>query len=145
MNKQGILDHDELVATLERAAKNNPKTIFIACHLANCCSDLSKLGKLFDRYPNLFADIAARYGEIAPIPRYVHDFMEKYQDRLVYGTDMGTAKEMYRTTFHILETADEHFYNQELFNYHWPLYGLLLSDQTLKKLYQDNAKKIMRY
>ena len=144
MTKKGILDHDELIATLERAVKNNPETIFIACHLANCCSDLSKLGKLFDNCPNLYADIAARYSEIAPIPRFVHDFMEKYQDRLVYGTDMGTGKEMYRATFHILETADEHFYNQDLFNYHWPLYGLSLSDKTLKKLYHDNAKKIIR-
>ena len=41
MTKKGILDHDQLVATLEHAVKDNPKTIFIACHLANCCSDLS--------------------------------------------------------------------------------------------------------
>jgi uncharacterized protein len=142
MTKKGILDHDQLVATLENAVKDNPTTIFIACHLANCCSDLSKLGQLFDAYPNLYADIAARYGEIAPIPRYVHDFIEKYADRLVYGTDMGTAKSMYQTTFRILETADEHFYQQDLFNYHWPLYGLSLSDAALQKIYDGNAKKI---
>jgi uncharacterized protein len=145
MTKKGILDHDQLVATLENAVKNNPKTIFIACHLANCCSDLSKLGRLFDAYPNLYADIAARYGEIAPIPRYVHDFMEKYADRIVYGTDMGTAKTMYQTTFRILETADEHFYQQDLFNYHWPLYGLSLSDAALQKIYNGNAKKIQAH
>jgi len=145
MSKKGILDHDQLVATLENAVKNNPKTIFIACHLANCCSDLSKLARMFDAYPNLYADIAARYGEIAPIPRYVHDFMEKYSSRIVYGTDMGISKKMYRTTFHILETADEHFYEQDLFNYHWPLYGLWLSDETLKKIYSENGKKISEY
>jgi predicted TIM-barrel fold metal-dependent hydrolase len=69
--------------------------------------------------------------------------MEKYSNRLVYGTDMGDSPEMYRTTFRILETADEHFYEQERFNYHWPLYGLSLSDEMLKKLYQDNAKEIL--
>lgn len=142
MTKKGILDHDQLVTTLENAVKNNPKTIFIACHLANCCSDLSKLGRLFDAYPNLYADISARYGEIAPIPRYVHDFMEKYADRIVYGTDMGTAKSMYQTTFRILETGDEHFYQQDLLNYHWPLYGLSLSDSALQKIYNGNAKKV---
>jgi predicted TIM-barrel fold metal-dependent hydrolase len=145
MSKQGILDHDQLVTTLENAVKNNPKTVFIACHLANCCSDLSKLAKLFDKYPNLYADIAARYGEIAPIPRFVHDFMEKYATRIVYGTDMGTSKKMYNTTFRILETADEHFYEQNLFNYHWPLYGLSLSDATLKKIYNENGKKILTH
>src|SRR6185312_8491369 len=94
MTKMGILGHDELIATLERAVKNNPKTIFIACHLANCCSDLNKLGRLLDRYPNLYADIAARYEEIAPIPRFARNFIAKYQDRLVYGTDMGTNGDM---------------------------------------------------
>jgi len=145
MNKKGILDHDQLVTTLENAVKNNPKTIFIACHLANCCSDLSKLARLFDTYPNLYADIAARYGEIAPIPRYAHDFMEKYSSRIVYGTDMGISRKMYITTFHILETADEHFYEREFFNYHWPLYGLALTDETLKRIYSDNGKKISEY
>jgi len=145
MTKKGILNHDQLVATLENAAKNNPKTTFIACHLANCCANLSMLGGLFDKYPNLYADIAARYGEIAPIPRYVHDFMEKYADRIVYGTDMGPTDEMYQTTFRILETADEHFYDQDLFGYHWPLYGLSLTNATLKKIYSDNAKKILMH
>jgi predicted TIM-barrel fold metal-dependent hydrolase len=144
MTKRGILDHDQLVATLEHAVRDNPKTVFIACHLANCCADLSTLAKLFDTYPNLYADIAARYGEIAPIPRYVHDFIEKYADRIVYGTDMGTSKKMYQITFRILETADEHFYERDLFNYHWPLYGLSLTGATLKKIYSDNGKKILR-
>jgi predicted TIM-barrel fold metal-dependent hydrolase len=145
MSKEGILDHDQLVTTLENAVKNNPKTVFIACHLANSCSDLGKLAKLFDKYPNLYADIAARYGEIAPIPRYVRHFMDKYAGRIVYGTDMGTSKKMYLTTFRILETADEHFYEQNLFNYHWPLYGLSLPDITLKKIYSENGKKILRH
>ena len=143
MSKKGILDHDGLVLSLENAVKNNPNTIFIACHLANCCSDLSKLAKLFDKYSNLYADIAARYGEIAPVPRYVKNFMEKYADRIVYGTDMGTSAKMYHLTFQILETADEHFYEHELFSYHWPLYGLSLSDATLKRIYNENSKKIL--
>lgn len=143
MTKKGILNHDQLIATLEHAVRDNPKTTFIACHLANTCSDLSVLAGLFDKYPNLYADIAARYGEIAPVPRFVHAFMEKYSDRLVYGTDMGTAKEMYQTTFRILESADEHFYDHDQFGYHWPLYGLSLTDATLKKIYGDNGKRIM--
>ncbi|WP_018616873.1 amidohydrolase family protein [Segetibacter koreensis] len=143
LTKKGIIGHDELITTLENAVRNNPKTTFIACHLANTCSDLSVLGRLFDKYPNLYADIAARYGELAPIPRYVHAFIEKYNNRLVYGTDMGPDKEMYHTTFRILETADEHFYEHNQFGYHWPLYGLSLTDATLKKLYSENGKKIL--
>jgi predicted TIM-barrel fold metal-dependent hydrolase len=143
MTKKGIIGHDELIQTLENAVRDNPKTTFIASHLANSCADLSVLGKLFDKYPNFYADISARYGEIAPIPRFVHAFMEKYSDRLVYGTDMGPTKKMYLVTFRILESADEHFYETDMFEYHWPLYGLELTDATLKKIYSDNAKKIL--
>ncbi|HEY4155431.1 MAG TPA: amidohydrolase, partial [Puia sp.] len=98
---------------------------------------------LFDKYPNLYADIAARFAEIAPVPRYASAFITRYQDRLVYGTDMGTAANMYRTTFRILETADEHFYETGMFDYHWPLYGLDLSKNILQKLYETNAAKII--
>jgi uncharacterized protein len=143
MSKPGILNHDQLVQTLENAVRDNPATRFIACHLANTCADLSRLGKIFDACPNFYADVAARYGEIAPIPKYVRAFFEKYADRIVYGTDMGMEKSMYQTTFRILESNDEHFYEHERFGYHWPLYGLGLSTGTLEKIYSGNSKKIL--
>ncbi len=142
--KAGLLLHKDLVTTLGSAVRNNPGTTFIACHLANCSYDLSILGELFDTYPNLYADISARYAEIAPIPRAVKVFFEKYADRLVYGTDMGMDTSMYEITFRILETSDEHFYDKGRFSYHWPLNGLDLSDQTLEKIYGKNAEKILK-
>jgi len=141
-NQEGILNLEEVLKTLENAVSKHPKTIFIACHLANQNTDLEKLGILFDKYNNLYADISARYAENAPVPRYTKAFLEKYQDRILYGTDMGFDKSMYETTFRILESLDEHFYNIELFNYHWPLNGFGLSDETLEKLYKKNAEKI---
>lgn len=139
-----LLLHADLIGTLEEAVKNNPGTTFIACHYANCSYDLQILGDLFDQYENLYADIAARYAEVTPIPRATKAFYEKYQDRLVYGTDMGLEDSMYQTTFRILETLDEHFYEHDLFGYHWALNGLGLDDAILKKIYSENAKKIMR-
>ncbi len=143
LTKEGLLSHAQLIQTLENAVKANPNTTFIACHLANACADLTILGRLFDLYPNLYADVSARYAEIAPIPRYVHAFIEKYADRILYGTDMGPTEDMYYTTFRILESADEHFYEYDRFGYHWPLYGLALTDATLKKIYSENGKKIL--
>jgi uncharacterized protein len=140
----GILSHDEVVATLEQAVKKHPRTTFVACHFANCCSDLARLAAMLDQYPNLYADISARYAETSPIPRFMGRFYERYQGRLLYGTDMGTDPEMYRTTFRMLETEDEHFYDWNLFTYHWPLYGLGLKDEVLKKVYAENAGQIMK-
>lgn len=144
MRKPGILDHTQLIGTLEAAVRDHPGTTFIACHLANSCADLTVLEKLLDRYLNLYADIAARYGEISPTPRRTKAFLEKYSDRIVYGTDMGTSADMYRVTFRILETADEHFYEHDRFGYHWPLHGLNLSDAALQKIYNGNGQRILQ-
>ncbi|HOT96558.1 MAG TPA: amidohydrolase family protein [bacterium] len=142
-NKKNLVDLTGMVASLERAVARHPRTTFIACHFANCDYDLTALGKLLDRYPNLYADISARYAETAPVPRATRAFYEKYSTRLLYGTDMGMDAEMYAVTFRILESADEHFYEIGLFNYHWPLYGLDLSDKVLKRVYRTNALKAL--
>jgi uncharacterized protein len=144
MAVKGIINHDQLILSLENAVRNNKGTTFIASHLGNCCANLKRLGELFDRYPNFYADISARYAEVAPIPGYAGDFFEKYADRLVFGTDMGTDEGMYQIIFKILETGDEHFYAFDYFEQHWPLYGLSLSANCLKKIYQTNAKKILK-
>lgn len=114
LNQEGILDHSQLIETLENAVRDNPETTFIACHFANCSYDLSILSELLNKYPNLYADISARFGETAPIPRYMLNFYNQHQDQLLYGTDMGMSSYMYETTFKILETTDEHFYRIDL-------------------------------
>jgi hypothetical protein len=50
----------------------------------------------------------------------------------------------YLTTFRILETEDEHFYDWDLFTYHWPLHGLGLNDKILRKVYSRNAERILQ-
>ena len=142
-NQTNGLSHAELIVTLERAVKKHPRTVFVACHYANSCYDLTQLGELFDKYPNLYADISARYVETAAIPRHVAKFYQRYQDRLVYGTDMGFRKQMFLTTFRILETEDEHFYDWDISFYHWPLHGFGLDNKILKKVYSENARKIL--
>jgi len=142
-NQPNIVDLSGMVDLLEHAVKKHPQTTFIACHFANLDYDLTRLGELFERNPNLYADISARYAETAPIPRRVSQFYARYADRLVYGTDMGFDKPMYRTTFRILETMDEHFYEIEQFGYHWSLNGFGLPEASLKQVYRDNALKIL--
>jgi hypothetical protein len=56
---------------------------------------------------------------------------------------MGSDKSMYRVTFRILESLDEHFYAFDQFNYHWPLNGFGLSDETLKLVYNSNATNLL--
>lgn len=143
-SEEGLLGHADLIKTLDNALSQNEKTVFIACHYANCSYDLDILADLLKRHQNLYADISARYAETAPIPRHVKKFITTHQDRLLYGTDMGFEDSMYSTTFRILESEDEHFYEKGLFGYHWALNGFGLPNDVLKKLYFTNAQKLLR-
>jgi predicted TIM-barrel fold metal-dependent hydrolase len=143
-NQKDILGLDEVIGSLENALKKHPRVTFIACHFMNLTYDLEKLGKMFDKYPNLYADLSQREAYIGSIPRFAKQFLEKYAGRIVWGTDQGYSLPMYRNSFHILETLDEHFYAWDVSNTRWCLYGLGLSDATLKKIYSDNSLKILR-
>ena len=143
-DKKNILDLPAVMAAIERAVKKHPRTTFIACHFMNHTYDLDQLGKMLDKYPNLYSDVSQRESYVAAIPRFAKQFMEKYADRLVYGTDQGYSLSMYRNTFHIWETLDEHFYAWDVSNTPWPLSGIGLSDATLKKLYRENALRILK-
>lgn len=141
-NKPGLVSHQGMMEILEEAVAEHPSTTFIACHYANCSYDLSILGGMMDKYPNLYADNSARYAETATIPRTVNRFYKKYANRLLYGTDMGRDEQMYQTTFRILETEDEHFYDRNISTYHWAMHGYGLDDEVLRKVYRDNAIKL---
>ncbi|HKR83419.1 MAG TPA: amidohydrolase family protein, partial [Terriglobales bacterium] len=98
-NQPGIVGLPGMVDILERTVQKHGNTTFIACHFLNLDYDLARLGQVLDAHPNLYADISARYAETAPIPRFAGKFYEKHGDRLLYGTDMGFDKAMYRITF----------------------------------------------
>jgi predicted TIM-barrel fold metal-dependent hydrolase len=142
-DQPGIVGHAGMIDVLERTVRRHPRTTFVACHFANLDYDLAHLGQLLDRLPNLYADISARYAETATIPRFAAQFIARHRDRLLYGTDMGSDPDMYRLTFRILETLDEHFY-APIFEYHWSYSGFGLEDATLKRLYRTNAVHVAR-
>lgn len=143
-NKTAWLSHSEVVASFERALQKHPKITFIAAHFLNMTYDLNQLGRFFEKYPNLYADVSQREAYVAAIPRFTKKFMEKYADRLLFGTDQGYSLPMYRNSFRVWQTNDEHFYAWDVANTRWPMSGIDLSDDALKKLYRKNALKILK-
>jgi predicted TIM-barrel fold metal-dependent hydrolase len=143
-NQPGIVGHAGMMEILENTVRRHPRTTFIACHFANLCYNLAQVGRMLDQYPNLYVDNGARYAETAAIPRFTSAFYRRYPDRILYGTDMGYDLDMYRTTFRILETLDEHFYETGRFGYHWYLNGLGLENDILEKVYRSNALKMLK-
>jgi predicted TIM-barrel fold metal-dependent hydrolase len=133
---------EELVAERDRLFERHPRTRFIAAHLGWHANDLARLGRLFDRLPNLHAEVGAVLAELGRQPRFAHDFFVKYQDRILFGKDSYQPDEFpyYWRTF---ETADEYFDYYRSYHAFWKLYGLALPDEVLKKLYYKNAIRLI--
>jgi predicted TIM-barrel fold metal-dependent hydrolase len=135
------LSYEELLQVRNHTIQKHPRTIFIACHLANEGNDLERLSNLLDRYPNLYLDIAARDYELGRTPRAALKFLTNYSNRVLFGTDMSREKNMYQAWWRLLESEDEFIVGRVW----WRYYGLGLPDSVLEALYRTNAKKILNW
>jgi predicted TIM-barrel fold metal-dependent hydrolase len=136
-----VPSHAELLATRDRVLARHPQTRFIFCHLSNQGHDTAALAAVLDKFPNLYLDIAARDYELGRQPRTARQFLVRYQDRVMFGTDMGWEQNMYESWWRLLETADEYIPGRIW----WRYYGLELPDDLLKRLYRDNARKLLNW
>jgi hypothetical protein len=135
-----VPSYEELLAHRDRMLAKHPRTIFIAAHLGNQGNDLTSLAAVLDRYPNFYVDVSARDYELGRQPRAAAKFLTLYQDRALFGTDMGCDAAMYRGWWELLETADEYLPGRA----GWYLYGLELPAPVLEKLYRGNALRILQ-
>jgi predicted TIM-barrel fold metal-dependent hydrolase len=130
-----------------RSVRNHPSTTFLLPHVANYAENLTYVGKLLDNNPNVHIDFSARCDELGRQPYSAREFLINYQDRVYFGTDMPASTEMYRFYFRFLETFDECLippdYDGTFERYRWRVHGLGLPDQVLKKLYYENALKLI--
>ncbi len=155
-------DHDfpsnaELLEARNRVLARHPKTQFVVLHIGNDAENLPYVGECMDRFPNMHVELGARIGELGRQPRMSGKFFEKYQDRILFGTDAvpnGTDtpqqifnEQLYEIYYRFLETEDEYF------DYapapvppqgRWRIYGLGLPDGILKKVYFDNAARLLQ-
>ena len=132
---------EELMAQRDRLFKKHPKTPFVAAHLGWHGNDLGRLGKMLDAMPNVYTEMGAVLYDIGRQPRAAHDFLVKYQDRVLFGKDAFEPTE-YPTYWRVLETSDEYFDYYRDYHAFWKMYGVELPDEVLKKIYYQNALEI---
>jgi hypothetical protein len=138
--KKQILDARDHVLAL------NPKLRVVGAHLGSMEDDLDGLGQRLDRYPNFAVDTAARVVHLVVMPSdRVRTFILKYQDRIVYGTDLEFLKDQ-TSEGAIKEWEDQYaqdwryFSTRDSFEYDGhKTQGLGLPPDVLRKLYHANA------
>jgi len=146
----------ELLAARNRVISRHPKTTFVGLHIANHPENLDEVSGWLDEFPNLHVETAARLGELGRQPRRARAFFEKYQDRIMFGTDAtpsegGTPQQdlkpaMFQLYFRWLETLDEYFPyapSTRPPQGRWNIYGIGLPDGILKKVYHNNAARLL--
>lgn len=158
---------DELYRAFERRVGRHPKTIFIGVHFGNNPEDPERVGQMLDKYPNFFIDTAARVPEIGrQNADKMRRFFEKYQDRILFGTDLGVGssqedmmygsngaspptledeKRFFQSTWRYFETRDKQFESPTPIQGRWKIDGLGLSEPILRKLYLENAVRLLHW
>ena len=137
-----VPDFTTLMAEQHAIFRKHPKTTFISAHLGWYGNDLAFLGKLLDEIPNMMVEIGAVIYEPGRQPRFARDFFVKYQDRILMGKDSWVPSE-YKTYFRVLESNDEYFPYHKKYHAFWAMYGLGLPDEVLKKVYHENALRVI--
>jgi len=154
---QDFPSNAELLEARNRVMARHPKTQFITFHFGNFSENLAYVAENMDRYPNMSVELGARIGELGRQPRTARKFFDKYQDRILFGTDAtphGDAfpqqlfgDRLYEIYYRFLETADEYF------DYapadippqgRWRIYGIELPEGILRKVYNENAARLLK-
>jgi predicted TIM-barrel fold metal-dependent hydrolase len=87
--------YEQQVEARDNVLAKFPEIRFVGAHLGSLEWDVDELAKRLDRFPNMAVDMAARIGHLQfqsqKDREKVRNFMINYQDRLIYGTDLGIS------------------------------------------------------
>ncbi|GAA0312608.1 hypothetical protein GCM10009087_23430 [Sphingomonas oligophenolica] len=157
--------YESLMAARDRFVARHPHLSFVGAHMASLEWSVDALAKFLDRFPNATVDIAARITQVQAQSRddygKVRAFFLKYQDRLMYGTDLTQnppdpnaraqnppatgdfakeADDAWRSDWHYLATdGSEHVGAIKA-----DVKGLALPRTVIDKLYYRNARRVFR-
>ena len=137
----------EIIDAFKNLVTRHSSTVFIGAHVGCYGENLNWVGQMLDDCPNYYIDISARLGELGRQPYSARKFFIQYQDRILFGSDMSPDLDAYRLYYRFLETDDEYFnYNtsEVPLQGRWYVCGLYLPEDVLKKVYAENARRVLK-
>lgn len=145
--------YQDLMARRDAMVARNPNLQVVGAHMASLEWNVDEAAKFLDAHPNAVIELAARMAQIQHQSvrdhRKVRDFFVKYQDRILYGTDLtlnpGEDAQAFRQSAHqvwssdwtYLATAD----SQRVEDIDADAKGLALPRSVIDKIYYANARR----
>lgn len=145
--RKGVPAKETILAARDRMLERHPKLRIVGCHLGSDEEHWDRLAKRLDKYPNFAVDVAAR------VRYFVHgdhaqarQFLMKYQDRVLYGTDFtlppgsDDGSKGAKTLDEMHDRDWKFFAGKGMFNYTGSqVPGLGLPEAVVHKIFRDNA------
>lgn len=145
--------YDDQIDARDRLLEKHPDLIFIGCHLGSLEWNVDEIAKRLDKFPNMAVDMAARichlqYQSVKDREK-VRDFCIKYQDRLLYATDLGDSGTNNREAL-VKEVHDtwiddwKYFTSKDAMTsdkFRGKFEGLQLPKEVVNKIFSENAIK----
>jgi hypothetical protein len=145
--------YEDQVRARDNMLKKHPNLRFVGAHLGSLEWNVDELARRLDTFPNMAVDMAARitHLQFQAVKNWqkVHDFMIKYQDRLIYATDHGVDPESNfaeaNKNAHEVRLSDWKFFatNDEMTvqDFSAKFKGLQLPKEVITKIYKTNAER----
>lgn len=150
--------YEDQINARDNLLRKNPDLDFTGAHIASLEWNVDEVAKRFEMFPGLKIDLSARMAHLQSQSikdhERVRNFMIKYQDRILYGTDITISAnegdpearsrmllERWRSNWIYMATDSI----QEIRNLPAAVKGLKLPGNVIDKIYNGNAKKFFGF
>ncbi len=145
--------HADLMAARDRFVSAHPQLRVVGAHMASLEYDVAVLATFLDQHPNATVDLAARMSQVqyqsGKDRDAVRAFFIRYQDRLLYGTDLtqgpDTDPVAFRAEAHAVWQSDWRYLatseSQPIAVLQTTVAGLALPRTVIDKIYYGNAMR----
>ncbi len=146
--------YEQLMTARDQFVGRHPTLAFVGAHLASLEWNVDRLAGFLDTYPNAVVDMAARmtqlqYQSVRDRAK-VRDFLIRYQDRVLYGTDLTveahTRPDEVRREAHGFWVSDWTYLatgkTQYVAAIRHTVPGLALPRSVIDKIYYRNARRV---
>ncbi|MCI0421463.1 MAG: amidohydrolase [Acidobacteria bacterium] len=137
---------ETILAARDHILERHPKLRVVGAHLGSMEDNVDEIAQRLDLYPNFAVDTAARVPDLMLQPtERVRAFFIKYQDRVLYGTDLSLMPsqkpEEAVKEWEVIYARDWKFFatNETVEYEDRKIQGLALPEPVLRKFYRENA------